>query len=105
MRNRSANGVESSPGRAHSTPKLTRFTPKTSSVDVGALRSTPRNARTHSKKQIRQIAKSVKQFGFLNSILVDETRMVLAGHGRLEPPWKNLLVDRPNSRSSDWSAP
>jgi hypothetical protein len=94
MRNRSANGVESSPSRAHSTAELTRFTPKTSWVDVGALR-----------KQIRQIAKSVKQFGFLNSILVDETRMVLAGHGRLEPPWKNLLVDCPNSRSSDWSFP
>jgi ParB-like nuclease domain len=105
MRNRSANGVESGPSRAHSTTKLTRFTPKTSWVDVGALRTNPRNARTHSKKQIRQIAKSVKQFGFLNSILVDETRMVLAGNGRLEPPWKNLLVDRPNSRSSDWSVP
>lgn len=105
MRNRSANSVESSPSRAHSTAELTRFTPKTSSVDVGALRSTPRNARTHSKKQIRQIAKSVKQFGFLNSILVDETRMVLAGHGRLAPPWKNLQVDRPNSRSNDRSFP
>ena len=105
MRNRSANGVESSPSRAHSTAKLTRFTPKTSWVDVGALRTNPRNVRTHSKKQIRQTAKSVKQFGFLNSILVDETRMVLAGNGRLEPPWKNLLVDRPNSKSSDWSVP
>ena len=104
MRNRSANGVESSPSRAHSTAKLTRFTPKTSSVDVGALRSNPRNARTHSKK-LRQIAKSVKQFGFPNSILVDETRMVPAGHGRLEPPCKNLQVDRPNSRANDWSFP
>ena len=105
MRNRSANGVESSPSRAHCTAELTRFTPKTSWVDVGALRSNPRNARTHSKKQIRQIAKSVKQFGFPNSILVDETRMVLAGHGRLEPPCKNLQVDRPNSRANDWSFP
>ena len=105
MRNRSANGVESRPSRAHSTAKLTRFTPKTSWVDVGALRSNPRNARTHSKKQIRQIAKSVKQFGFPNSILVDETRMVPAGHGRLEPPCKNLQVDRPNSRANDWSFP
>lgn len=105
MRNRSANGVESSPSGAHSTAELTRFTPKTSWVDVGALRSNPRNARTHSKKQIRQIAKSVKQFGFPNSILVDETRMVPAGHGRLEPPCKNLQVDRPNSRANDWSFP
>ena len=53
-------------------------------VPIGALRPNPRNARTHSKKQIRQIAASIRRFGFLNPVLVDDGNMVLAGHGRLE---------------------
>lgn len=43
-----------------------------------------RNARTHSKKQIRQIAESIKTFGFTNPVLIDEHRTILAGHGRVE---------------------
>jgi DNA modification methylase len=43
----------------------------------------PRNARTHSKRQIRQIANSVSEFGFTNPILIDGENFVLAGHGRL----------------------
>lgn len=46
------------------------------------LINNPRNARTHPKKQIRQIAKSIQRFGFNNPILIDETGMILAGHGR-----------------------
>jgi DNA modification methylase len=51
---------------------------------IGALRPNPRNARTHSKKQIKQIAASITKFGFLNPVLVDDANMVLAGQGRLE---------------------
>jgi DNA modification methylase len=50
---------------------------------VKALRPSPRNARTHSKAQIAQIARSINQFGFTNPVLVDEKASVLAGHGRL----------------------
>ena len=53
-------------------------------VPIGSLRSNPRNARTHSKKQIRQIAASIRKFGFLNPVIIDEDKTVLAGHGRLE---------------------
>lgn len=42
------------------------------------------NARTHSRKQIRQIAASMRKFGFLNPLIVDDENMILAGHGRLE---------------------
>ena len=42
------------------------------------------NARTHTKKQIRQIADSIKAFGFTNPVLIDEHRTILAGHGRVE---------------------
>jgi len=40
------------------------------------------NSRTHSKKQIQQIANSIRQFGWTSPILVDEKGLILAGHGR-----------------------
>ncbi len=40
--------------------------------------------RTHSKKQLRQIADSIKTFGWTNPILIDAEGGVIAGHGRLE---------------------
>jgi ParB-like chromosome segregation protein Spo0J len=43
-----------------------------------------RNARTHSKRQIRQIADSIRIFGFTNPILVNRSRMIIAGHGRVD---------------------
>jgi ParB-like chromosome segregation protein Spo0J len=41
-----------------------------------------RNARTHSKKQFRQIANSIARFGFTNSILVSDDNEIIAGHDR-----------------------
>ena len=49
-----------------------------------ALRPWARNARTHSKKQVRQIADSIETFGFTNPVLIDEDQTILAGHGRVE---------------------
>ena len=49
-----------------------------------ASHPTPANARTHSKRQVRQIVDSIKAFGFLNPLLIDDDSMVLAGHGRLQ---------------------
>jgi hypothetical protein len=43
----------------------------------------PRNARTHSKKQVEQIAASIQEFGFSNPLLIDPQGIVIAGHGRL----------------------
>lgn len=51
---------------------------------VAKLKSNPRNSRIHSKHQVRQIADSIKEFGFVNSLLLDKDGMVVAGHGRLE---------------------
>ena len=41
------------------------------------------NSRTHSKKQIGQIAASIKEFGFTNPVLIDEDNGIIAGHGRV----------------------
>src|SRR6266849_5635575 len=51
---------------------------------VRDLRPYARNARTHSKKQIRQIAKSIARFGFTNPVLIDDEKQIVAGHGRVE---------------------
>ncbi len=51
------------------------------SVLMTDLKPNPRNARTHSPKQVRQVAASIKKFGFTNPVLVDEHMMILAGHG------------------------
>ncbi len=53
-------------------------------TSVRELRPHPNNARTHSKKQIRQIANSIAQFGFCNPVLVDDAKQIIAGHGRVE---------------------
>src|SRR3989440_6563898 len=51
---------------------------------VGDLQPYPNNARTHSKRQIRQIANSIKNFGFCNPVLIDDAKQIIAGHGRVE---------------------
>ena len=48
------------------------------------LKPNPRNARTHSRRQIRQIADSIAAFGFNNPVLIDGDGGVIAGHGRVE---------------------
>tara|TARA_R110000824_G_scaffold400784_1_gene609332 strand:+ start:61 stop:1212 length:1152 start_codon:yes stop_codon:yes gene_type:complete len=41
------------------------------------------NARTHSEQQIKQVAASIKEFGFTNPVLIDEANSIIAGHGRV----------------------
>lgn len=53
-------------------------------LQVEALRPYPNNARTHSRKQVRQLADSIARFGFTNPVLIDAQNMILAGHGRVE---------------------
>jgi hypothetical protein len=53
-------------------------------IPVRELRPYPNNARTHSKKQIQQIAKSIAKFGFCNPVLIDDAKQIIAGHGRVE---------------------
>lgn len=51
---------------------------------LSALRAYERNARTHSKRQVEQIAASMREFGWTNPVLADEAGNVIAGHGRIE---------------------
>jgi DNA modification methylase len=51
-------------------------------IALDAIKPNARNARTHSKKQIRQIVDSITAFGFLVPILIDDSGVIIAGHGR-----------------------
>jgi DNA modification methylase len=51
---------------------------------IHELKPHDKNPRTHSKRQIEQIAKSIKRFGFVNPVLLDKDGNILAGHGRIE---------------------
>ena len=53
-------------------------------IAISALRPYPRNARTHSRKQTKQIAKSIREFGFVVPVSIDNDNMILAGHGRVD---------------------
>lgn len=53
-------------------------------VSVAELTTYDRNSRTHSESQVRQLARSITEFGFTNPVLVDEANVLIAGHGRLE---------------------
>ena len=54
------------------------------SMPVARLQPYPRNARTHSKKQLRQIADSIQKFGFTNPVLISDDDEIITGHGRVE---------------------
>lgn len=41
------------------------------------------NARTHSEEQVVKIANSIKEFGFINPVLIDKDNIIIAGHGRV----------------------
>lgn len=51
-------------------------------MKTSALKPYARNARTHSKKQVRQIAESITAFGFNNPVLIGDDNEIVAGHGR-----------------------
>src|SRR5258706_5135203 len=50
---------------------------------ISELKPYPRNARTHSRKQVKLIAAAIKEFGFTNTVLIDESDQIIAGHGRV----------------------
>jgi DNA modification methylase len=51
-------------------------------LPVEDLTADPRNPRTHSRRQRRMIARSLRKFGFVNPILIDRENRIVAGHGR-----------------------
>src|SRR5260370_39517760 len=69
--------------------------------DVDALKPRTTNPRTHSNKQIAQIAKAVRRYGFINPVLTDDATGIIAGHGRRQPDNALELHEVPRVRLCD----
>ena len=66
--------------------------------DPHQLKPRARNPRTHSAKQIKQIAASIKEFGFISPVLIDGDDGIIAGHGRVEAAKLIGMSDVPTVR-------
>jgi DNA modification methylase len=53
------------------------------SLPIGALKPEPRNPRSHSARQVKQVARSIGTFGFNVPVLIDSDSKILAGHCRV----------------------
>lgn len=60
-----------------------KSTQELKSVKVDDLIPYVNNARTHSKEQVNKLRASLREFGFVNPLIIDRDNNVLAGHGRL----------------------
>ena len=71
-------------GNSGCTPRreLERTTVRVQALSIRQIKLNQRNARTHSAKQIRQIANSIVAFGFTNPLLITEDGTLIAGEGR-----------------------
>jgi hypothetical protein len=69
--------------------------PAYKTVSVASLVPYARNSRTHSQQQVDKIAASIREFGFLNPIIVDGQNGIIAGHGRVMAAQKLGLTDLP----------
>jgi ParB-like chromosome segregation protein Spo0J len=69
--------------------------------DIDVLKPRTTNPRTHSKKQIAQIANAIRRYGFTNPVLVDDANGIIAGHGRVQAAKVVGLDQVPTVRLSD----
>ena len=62
---------------------MSKTTSEMQLVDISKLIPYQNNARTHSKEQINKLRSSLREFGFVNPVIVDRAYNVIAGHGRI----------------------
>jgi len=65
-------------------PFRTRDQPRLECVAIESIKPSQRNARTHSKKQIQQLANSIRRFGWTGLIIIDADGNIIAGYGRYQ---------------------
>ena len=61
-----------------------KTSPKIIDTDINKIVPYSKNAKVHSKKQIQQVANSIKEFGFNQAIVVDKKGVIIVG----QPCWK-----------------
>lgn len=73
-------------------------------MPIALLRPYPGNARTHSKRQVQQIADSISRFGFTNPVLISDAGEIIAGHGRIMAAKELGMTEVPVIRISHLTA-
>ena len=63
---------------------MSRTTTEMNLVDINKLIPYVNNARTHSPEQINKLRASLREFGFVNPVIIDKDFNIIAGHGRVE---------------------
>ena len=85
------------PGLAHASqiaqPDMTELLSAIEYLPTDDLPALGRKSRTHSHQQIEQIAESIRTFGFINPILIDENGKVIAGNARVDAARKLVRVE------------
>ena len=65
-------------------------------VNIDKLIPYARNARTHGREQIIQLRSSLREFGFVNPVIVDKDLNIIAGHGRILAAKEEGIVSSEN---------
>lgn len=74
-------------------------------IKIEKLRHYERNTRTHNDAQLNQIIASINEFGFTNPVLIDESNVLIAGHGRTTAAQMMGLKEVPAIRLNGLSEP
>lgn len=72
-------------------------------IDINILKPYENNARTHSPDQLEMIGNSIREFGFINPVIIDENNMILVGHGRVMAAKQIGLTEVPFRRVTNLS--
>ena len=71
-------------------------------VPIAKLVPYVNNARTHSPEQINKLRSSLREFGFINPVIIDRDYGVIAGHGRIlvyrKPLARRVVQKKPMAR-------
>ena len=64
-------------------------------VEIGRLIPYVNNARTHSPEQIMKLRSSLREFGFINPVIIDRDYNIIAGHGRVLAAHEEKMTEVP----------
>lgn len=74
---------------------MNKHTERLELIDINKLIPYTNNARTHSDEQIKKIQSSLREFGFVNPVLIDKDCGIIAGHGRVEAAKREGMTEVP----------
>ncbi|OQA29789.1 MAG: ParB-like nuclease domain protein [Betaproteobacteria bacterium ADurb.Bin341] len=74
---------------------MNKHTERLELVSIDKLIPYANNARTHSDEQIKKIQASLREFGFVNPVLIDKDCGIIAGHGRVEAAKREGMTEVP----------